>query len=147
MMSYTQFRRAVRDRESDSRYDCVNQLGFLGAYQFGMARLCDLGFTKRIPGKDHGFSNSFFEWIDPKGRETFLSSRRIQDDCFDRHVQMLKPHCRFLCPDNISGAIAAAHLLGPGGLDQFIRNKIDSTDAFGTKISEYFELFKGYEIP
>jgi hypothetical protein len=147
MKPYGEFRLAIRTRESSGKYDCVNKLGYLGAYQFGLARLCDLGVTRRKDPGSKGLANGLFEFIEPGGREKFLSTPALQDECFDRHVQLLKKLCERICPENLSGAIAACHLLGVGGLVDFVRHKIDDCDAFGTKLSEYYELFSGYEIP
>ena len=51
----------------------------------------------------------------------------------------------------LSGIVAGAHLKGMGsskypGVIQFVREGVDSTDAFGTKISEYIESFGGYDL-
>src|SRR4051812_36662623 len=147
MKSYLEFRKAIRIRESSDRYDCVNKLGFLGAYQFGMARLCDLGLTKRKDPKSKSMANGAFEFSEADGREGFLSSTELQDACFDRHVQLLARLCEKMAPENMSGAIAACHLLGVGGLVDFVRHRVDDVDAFGTRLSEYFKAFAGYEIP
>lgn len=147
MKPYSQFRKDIALRESSGNYACVNKLGYLGAYQFGMARLCDLGLTRRKDPLSKGLSNGLFEFIRPDGLQAFLSSQELQDSCFDLHVKMLRRLCEKIAPDNLSGAIAACHLLGVGGLVSFVRQKIDECDAFGTKLSTYYEEFSGYEIP
>lgn len=147
MKSYAEFKAAIRARESSGKYECVNKLGYLGAYQFGLARLCDLGVTRRKDPASKGFSNSLFEFIPPMSQALFLGSQGIQDAIFDAHVMRLKEQCEKIAPENLSGAIAACHLLGIGGLLKFVRYKIDEADAFGTKLSMYFEQFKGYRIP
>lgn len=148
MKSYEEFKASIRQRESANRYDCVNKYGYLGAYQFGLARLCDLGLTRRKDPASKGFANALFEFIQPDGRAAFLSSSELQDACFDLHVKLLRTQCMKLGQeDNLSGAIAACHLLGVGGLIDFVRHKIDGVDGLGTKLSEYFEEFRGYDIP
>jgi hypothetical protein len=37
---------SLRQRESSDKYSAVNPLGFLGAYQFGAAKLCDIGYLR-----------------------------------------------------------------------------------------------------
>ena len=147
MKSYEDFKLAIGKRESSGVYSCVNKLGYLGKYQFGMARLCDLGLTRRKDPLGKGFANGRFEFIRPEGLETFLSSPELQEACFDLHVKLLKDKCLKIAPENLSGAIAACHLLGVGGLTDFIRHKIDDCDEFGTKLSSYYTEFSGYEIP
>lgn len=149
MKSYSEFKHAIRLRESSGNYQCVNKFGFLGAYQFGRARLCDLGLTQRIDPHSKGFANSDFQFIPPMSQSKFLASERIQDFCFDRHVYYLKKEVQKICGPEISlsGAIAACHLLGVGGLSDFIFRGINSCDALGTKLSDYLNEFSGYEIP
>jgi len=144
LRSYSEFKRALRLRESSDDYACENRLGYLGAYQFGMARLCDLGLTRRIAP---GMGNKSFAFVPPYSKAGFLTDAKLQDQCFDLHVFRLKKYIMRYCPtDNLSGAIAAAHLLGPGGAEAFIARGEDGCDAFGTKCSEYFEKFRGYQI-
>ena len=48
-----------------------------------------------------------------------------------------------------SGLLAGAHLLGAGGLRDWVETggSDGRTDAYGTDIGDYLELFGGYEIP
>ncbi len=147
MKTYEEFRAAIIARESKGDYSVINTKGFMGAYQFGMARLCDLGLTRRISVGSKGLAHSLFEWIPPMTREKFLADRELQDKCFDRHVHGLALMCARICPENLSGAIAACHLKGVGGMTVFVRHQVDSVDAYGTAVSEYFNEFEGYEIP
>ncbi len=148
MKTYAQFKAALRAREGSGKYEVVNTLGFLGAYQFGMARLCDLGLTKRKDSTRTGFKNELFCFIKPLTQEIFLSVPGLQECTFDSHVMNLKAKCLTMGQaENLSGAIAACHLLGIGGLDDFVRHGTDGVDSYGTKLSEYYELFRGYAIP
>lgn len=149
MKSYSEFRDAVGLRESSDNYGCVNSLGYLGRYQFGMARLCDLGVTKRIDPESHSLAASAFEWVEGQSKEKFLVNRALQDQCFDRHVQKLKRdvvHIAGAAYPNLSGAIGGCHLLGPGGFMEYLHGH-DGADAFGTRFSDYLALFAGFEIP
>lgn len=148
MKTYEKFKEAVRIRESSGNYGCRNQYGYLGAYQFGRARLCDLGLCKRKEGTT-GFANDDFEFRAPFSEEKFLENFDLQDDTFDRHVQDLRR--RILTDvtfiENLSGAIAASHLVGLGAYLEFARHGKISHDANGTSVSDYFNEFRGYEIP
>lgn len=147
MKSYAEFKSAIKVREGANDYHSVNSIGFLGAYQFGLARLCDLNITRRIDSITMGMGNRLFEFIPPLTREIFLGSPGLQDAVFDSHIMKLKGQCLKLVAFNLSGAIAASHLLGFGGLKDYILNGVDGVDGYGTKISSYYELFRGYEIP
>jgi hypothetical protein len=159
---FAAFAAAVRRRESGGDYQIVNSLGYLGAYQFGMARLCDLGFTERIPGTK-GYGNSKFRWKSGWSSARFLNDPGIQDDTFRRHVRSWvryvekKAWTRFIgtpavellgdgapdCEVTLSGMIGVVHLLGPGGLRSLLEGQ-DQVDGYGTRGSEYLAKFGGF---
>lgn len=153
MKPYKDFRDAIGLRESSNKYSVVNSLGFLGRYQFGLARLTDFGICKRKQGQK-GFANHCFEWVPPFSQKSFLSSHTLQDTVFDKHVARLAKlvlqkyklgtTINGIVTD-LSGCVACCHLLGPGGLENFFRGKIDK-DAFGTKSTDYLTAFSGYDI-
>lgn len=147
MKPYEEFRKAIAERESAGNAGCVNFAGYLGKYQFGMARLCDLGVTRRLNGTK-GFSNANFQFISPMSKAKFLADPCFQDYCFDKHVADLKRQVLKACPEetNLSGAIAACHLLGPGNYVKYQRDGLITHDELGTSIDEYYTRFSGYEI-
>ena len=161
MKDYEAFKLAVRQRESSNNYRCVNTLGYLGAYQFGMARLCDLGLTRRKDPESKGFSNDLFAFSGSITKDIFLNSPHLQDITFDMHVHRLKNLLLKKYPSistgimvlngtfklELSGGIMVCHLVGPGALDDLIHCAIDDKDAFGTKASDYAKLFAGFNIP
>lgn len=145
MKPYLEFKNALGQRESGNNYQIVNTLGFLGRFQFGKPRLHDLGFS--------------IDGFTPKGRapkkiitkEQFLNDPTLQDQLFDKHVAWLGRAITSKYPEGIqkyslSGLVAGAHLKGLGGVRDFLNGK-DNADAYGTKISEYINKFKDYEIP
>ena len=144
--------------ESSDNYRAKNRYGYLGRYQFGLARLTDLGMCERIQGS-RGFSNKSFRWCTDKGfSETlFLSSHALQDEIFALHVGMHRKYILRRYVDHIghrvngveislSGAIACFHLLGHGGFKHFLQGE-DTSDANGTMASDYIEDFANYLIP
>ena len=155
------FATRMRDRESSGDYEAVNQWGYLGAYQFGLARLCDLGFTRRRAGA-RGWGNKAFEWRDGYSRSQFLLDHDLQDETFRRHVRRLirtitryglldcvgDPLSDYLddydgdCIVTLSGMVAVAHLLGPGGLRDTMQGRARA-DGLGTTAAEYMEHFAG----
>lgn len=151
MKSYDQFKDDLGKRESSNNYQCVNDYGFLGRYQFGMPRLCDLGVCRKGDGDQ-------LVWNQGLTKDLFLNSPDLQDAVFDLHVglyrvYLLSRYQRYLNKDNsgvpttLSGCVAGVHLKGPGGLYKFLVKKIDSADALGTNVSDYVLRFSGYEIP
>lgn len=149
MKTFDDFVSAVGQRESGNRYDCVNKFGFLGRFQFGMARLTDLGICKR---DSHGFV-----WVPPHTRETFLQDHALQDELFRKHVGLLAGAVKTHygqdlgsvvngVPVTLSGSVAVCHLLGLGGLADFLAGR-NGHDALGTTAKDYMKLFAGYEVP
>ena len=125
----------------------------MGAYQFGMARLCDLGYTERNP------SGAGFVWKAGYSLEKFLNDPVLQDKIFHAHVV---DHIRtikgkfggYLTDDvkvagiliTLSGLVAGAHLGGIGGVSKFLREGHGPADATGTKVEHYIERFGGYDL-
>jgi hypothetical protein len=149
---FAAFVEAIAGSESSGDYAAKNRFGFLGRYQFGLARLSDLGLTERVPGTKRGF-----RWKAPLSEAAFLADHGLQDDTFCRHVADLHDVCmarfaahlgRTACGVTVtmSGMIAVCHLLGPGGLADFLGGR-DGADANGTKASTYMGRFAGYAIP
>jgi len=153
---FEKFALAIRRRESSNNYRAVNVYGYLGAYQFGMARLCDLGYTERKAGTT-GYSNSAFQWKAGYSKEYFLNHPDFQDRVFKQHCQDLIARIKKLFPDylgkridgveiTLSGLVAGAHLGGIGGVKNFLKGYYDSHDQFGTRISDYIKEFSGYNL-
>jgi len=156
---YATFVMALRQRESGGNYQIKNPFGYMGAYQFGMARLCDFGLTARKPGETGG-GNKSFAWVSPFTEAGFLGSEALQDRLFTLHVLNLVANIKRSVPQalgktfmglelTLSGAVACCHLLGLGGLKAFISPTLadDKPDALGTQASDYVKLFAGYHIP
>lgn len=157
MKSFKDFCEAIKKRESNNKYDCINNLGYMGAYQFGMARLSDFGVSVRKNNNSKNMSNKNFKFIPLLNRTKFLNSPALQDFIFWQHIQdhkkFIKQRFNYLinkdlnqCKITISGCISVCHLLGRGGLINFLTKKTDNQDAFGTKASDYMKLFAEYEI-
>ncbi len=147
-------------RESGGRYDMVNSLGYLGKYQMGEAALIDAGFYV----KDGTAKNDWKgEWTGKDGvtsREGFLASPEAQEKAIRAYHRRVWGYIRNMGLDGYSGStvqgipitdsgmLAGAHLLGVGGLKQFLESKgmEDPADGYGTRISEYIRKFAGYDI-
>ena len=150
------FKIALGKRESGNRYNIVNAYGFMGRWQFGMARLCDLGYTERKVGMT-GYSNSSFQWKTWYSQEYFLNSPDFQDKVFREHCNNLIRSIDLRFSDfsgkvvnniqiTLSGLVAGAHLGGLGGVSHFLIDAYNSSDANGTKVGDYIKEFGGYNL-
>jgi hypothetical protein len=135
-------------RESGNNYLIKNSLGYLGRWQFGLARLCDYGIVI-----DDGYS---YKWKKGYSEEIFLNSPALQDKVFKWHIEDLKKRigigfAKYLNKEvngvyfDLSGGIAGAHLSGIGGIIDFINNQ-NKVDAYGTTVKDYIQQFSGYKL-
>ena len=170
--AFARFAAAMRQRESGDRYHITNPHGYLGAYQFGRARLADYGFTKRLASSAGGYENDEFSWVPPWYEARLLANDSLQDRLFARHVadhltwikrrRLVRKvgeqvSALFVSPFNgrslidpaddvtitLSGMVAVLHLVGYGGLDDLVRGKRDRVDGNGTSASDYLREFGG----
>jgi len=158
-LGWEHFAAALRKRESGGDYLVVNSYGFMGAYQFGMERLCDLGYTARV---SEGWRPECFEWKGAWTRDRFLADSDEQDNAFARHMNAWAGYLlkRTWATDHLgqplaayaegaegeltlSGMLGVCHLKGPGGLRKLLQGQ-DNADGYGTKASEYMVLCNGY---
>lgn len=162
MKNYEDFIDALGFRESKNNYSIRNQFGFLGRWQFGKARIYDLGFS--VDG-----------WK-PNGRpvkkiiteKDFLTNPALQDRLMKIHVGQIARQIKQKFPDQlgkiiqgvevtVSGCVAGVHLKGLGsieknvpnskqGLRHFLLWNLNPVDGNGTKISEYIKKFGGFDL-
>lgn len=160
--SYQAFLAALRHMESRGDYKAVNTLNFIGAYQFGEAALIDLGFVKRDSDPyDNNFSGGFTGKRGIHSVQDFLSNRRVQDKAAQDWMKIM---WRYIENDRLaryawtkvgdvtltpSGMLAASHLLGSGGLRQFIESdgRADIRDPYGMPLVNYIRELAEYDVP
>ncbi len=156
-----EFMDALGHRESSDNYQKISKYGYLGRYQFGEAALEELGYFKKTK-KYWGPKNHWVgEWTGKNNifsKEDFLNSHLVQDiaakelflinwryirhkglhDFIGKEVQGIKI--------TKSGLIAGVHLLGVGGLYDFLIHQKQVKDGLGTEIQEYLLAFNKYKL-
>ena len=160
--TYSEFFRALRDRESSNDYTVKNQYGYLGAYQFGEAALIDLGYVKRDNNAyDNKFNGGFTGKNNIDSVADFLNNPVVQNAAAAEWFELLWKRIDYYGLESYAGQslngvaltktgmIAASHLLGTGGLRTFIKSggTDAGSDANNTSIVEYLELFADYGAP
>ena len=132
----------MKKSESSGNYMIVNQEGYMGAYQFGNARLTDF---KNATGKD--FTN-----------QEFLESQELQDEIFDWHTNDIVSYINTKGLDKyigtevdgviitLNGLVAAAHLGGRYGMRKYVESGFDEQfnekDSNGTSLLDYIKKFQ-----
>lgn len=147
-IDFSSYSDTLAKRESDSNYESVNTLGFLGKYQFGAGALEDVGLVKKGVSKlGNSALNNPENWNIEGGKEAFLKSPEIQEKSIkeytERNFKTLQKIGVITDSDDsshIAGALMAAHLKGAGGAKKYINQGIYNSDAYGTSTSEYYSL-------
>ena len=134
------FQEQMKKSESSGDYEVVNDEGFMGAYQFGDARLRDFKSANQT-----NFT-----------KDEFLNNPELQDKVFDWHVKDYKKRIKKAGLDSYigktingvevteDGLVAVAHLGGFVGMRQFLKSngKDDEADSNGTSMTDYLKKFK-----
>ena len=135
--SFMAFKQALAFKESQGRYDIVNDFGYMGKYQFGGSALRAVGVTNR---------------------KEFLDNPVLQEEAFKALLAINKHELRneiekysgkVINGTEIteSGILASAHLMGAGSVKRYLRNngQIRIADGYGTTIRSYMKKFGGYD--
>jgi len=134
------FKTNMKKSESSGDYMVVNSEGYMGAYQFGNARLKDY---KDATGKD------FTE-------QEFLEDQKLQDEVFSWHTNDIVTYVNNKGLDQyigkkingvlvtLNGLVAVAHLGGKNGMAKFLstNGKYNPADSNGTTLTNYLNKFK-----
>ena len=129
----------------------VNAQGFSGQYQFGTARLADLGMYKPAAGENLAANQwqgtlSIPGFPNVKTQADFLASPAAQQAAFGAHTAGIDrtiaqtPGAAAL---DRNGLRAVAHLGGEAGMQKFVQSggRYDPEDANHTRLSDYYRRF------
>jgi hypothetical protein len=159
---YSAFLTALRHRESGGNYQVINTLNFVGAYQFGEAALIDLGYVRRDSDVyNNDFSGGFTGKHGIRSLQQFINSPDVQDRAVQDWMGLMWHYIRSDGLDQYawrevggvtlspSGMLAATHLLGAGGLREFVdsNGSADIRDPYGMPLRNYIIDLGGYDIP
>lgn len=137
--------------ESSNNKSKVNRLGYVGKYQFGAARLEDLGYIKI--GCYKKYKNRALTlnkcWTNKNGvsnLQSFLINENLQDLAaleslslsYQRLVKkgLITPKTS---QKTLIGLLVCSHLVGSKGTEKFYRYKMNISDANGTTALSYFK--------
>jgi TP901 family phage tail tape measure protein len=145
-----QYANILGNRESGNRYGIRNGFGFSGRWQMGAAALADTGYVR--PGTTNRSLDNPANWTGKDGinslKELLANKSSIQDKQLLEYTAMNHRRLKAMGvisensdPKHIAGALAAAHLQGPGGAAAMLRGR-DNSDANGTKASSYYRIMQ-----
>lgn len=155
--TYSDFLSALAKRESSGNSHIVNAYGYAGLYQMGETALIDAGYYRRDGTTANDWQGS---WTGKNGINSlndFLNNTAVQTQAITAYHEVLwhQITARHLnnwvgqsfqgVPITPSGLIAAAHLIGAGGLRSCL-NGGSCSDANSTTAQSYMGLFGGFDI-
>ena len=136
--SFTGFKEALGFKESQNDYKRINQLGYLGKYQFGRSTLLLLGITDT----DEFLNNPVWQ------EKAFVANASRNKWVLRKDIKRFNGKMINGVKVTESGILAAAHLAGPGSVKSYLRSGgVEGfRDAFGTSIRSYMKKFGGYDV-
>ena len=155
--SYQDFLASLSSRESGGNSHSVNQFGFAGLYQMGESAMIDAGYYRPDGTSRNDWRGG---WTGKNGINSlndFLNNRRVQTQAITAYHDVLwnQISARHLdttvgspfngTPVTQSGLLAAAHLIGVGGLKQCM-NGGNCTDGNNTTAMSYMRRFGGFDV-
>lgn len=131
------FLTVLSKRESTNRDWITSDNGHLGKYQFSSKTLKWIGYDITD--------------------DEFLNSPSIQDEAMIKYLKVNKRILKKIISkwDNTelngkliteSGILAASHLVGPGGVEDFFKFNINTQDSNGIKLTDYLFKYSGYDL-
>ena len=148
-------------RESGGDYSVINPWGFVGKYQMGESAMVDAGYyvkpsrnynndwTGNFTGKDGVYSLNDFrknKQAQENAQKAFKKAqwRQLKVLGLDKYVGSEINGVKV----TQSGLLAAAHLKGPGGVQEYLHSSGKSVpkDKLGTSVEHYMSKFGGYDV-
>lgn len=135
--SFNGFKEALAFKESGGKYKIINDLGYLGKYQFGESTLQLL----KVHNAEHFLNNPDLQ------EKTFMSfcevNKWLLKDEIAKNVGKVINGTKI----TESGILAAAHLAGAGNVKRYLNSdgKSRFSDTFGSSIREYLREFSGFD--
>jgi len=149
---FQEYKTVIGQRESNSNYSAENTLGYIGKYQFGIPALYEGGYINvksAGPGRMKEVLNNNSTWTGKNGissKQAWFSNGPEQERaCDDYTIKNYRQLIRLnvLTPASssrvVSGYLAVAHLLGPGGAARY-KTTGTGTDAYGASGNQYFRI-------
>lgn len=135
--SFVGFKEALGFKESQGLYHIVNELGYMGKYQFGKNTLKLLKI----------YSTSEYLRNPELQEDSFLALCQFNKWVLRKDIKRSVGKIIKSIPITESGILAAAHLAGAGNVKRFLRSNGNYTfkDAFGSSINHYLRKFSGYD--
>lgn len=165
LQSFQAFLDALGQRESSDNYQLINGNGaFIGRYQ--LTEFVIAGFSAATLYTDDDLNDGTFDGTFTGARginslQDFLNAEALQDEVFTDRVGVIGEELIAAGLDayagstidgillTVSSLVAGIHLVGQPAVEGYFNSDKASspTDGFGTPVTEYFDLFSGFDLP
>jgi|TARA_R100000900_G_scaffold97531_3_gene75580 hypothetical protein len=132
-------------RESSGKWDTINQLGYIGLYQFGDIALKDIGIDDKVTTTKFKENPNIF----PPQMQTQAMIKLLKNNKhYTRRVYNKIGETYNGIEVTESGILAASHLVGAKAVRRYLKSKgrINETDGNGVSVKDYMEKFSGYDL-
>ena len=155
--AYNDFLQSLAQRESSGNGHSVNKSGYAGLYQMGELALIDAGYYRRDGTEKNDWRGTWTGKNGVNSLQDFLANPATQTQAITTYHNVLWNQITARGLDNQlgqtfngvpitqSGLIAAAHLIGAGGLRSCL-NGGSCTDANNTTALSYMKQFGGFNV-
>lgn len=159
--SYDSFLDTLAFRESTNNPQAINTKGYLGLYQMGRLALADAGMI--VDDKKKGNNYKTYKWTDKAKKlginnyQDFLDNPAAQKAAVSDYHDKLRGYLENngaidRVGDTYDGAmiteeglLGAAHLVGAGGVKEWLDGDTTVADGYGTSPAEYVQLLGSTE--
>ncbi|WP_407280358.1 transglycosylase SLT domain-containing protein [Aromatoleum evansii] len=161
-VTYTDFLKALGQRESTMNPRVANQFGHVGLFQFSEAALQDVGlYSGDGTPKTNDWTGTFTGKYGVNSLADLLANSDAQIQAVSAyHQQVWNTLTKVYGAENYlgttindtpitaSGLVAAAHLVGAGTVGEWLKSggATDPADGNGTKLVSYLGQFVGYTL-
>lgn len=131
-------------RESSNNPDTINELGYIGLYQFGRSALKTIGFG-HISIEEFKIKRSKIFPIEEQ-RKAFDALIKFNSFVLKDYIERYDGKVIRGYKVNKAALLGAAHISGAGGVITWIKTGYNPKDIFGTKLTDYLLEFSRFNI-
>jgi hypothetical protein len=129
--------------ESNNNWLAVNQIGAFGEYQFMNGTMRFLGYSHITSDKFQTNPNIFPPELQKK---VLIELMRSNELVMQKYIKRFEGKVLYGIRITKSGILAACHLAGAGGVQNFFNNNYIAEDMNGTTVLTYLEKYQNYNL-
>lgn len=142
----SKFLKALAKRESSSNPKIINNLGYIGKYQFGEMALKDVGLEDKI--NTDKFRKNPSIWPERDQDRAMIKLLKKNKSYLGEYLSEFEGKIINGVKITKSGLLAGSHLVGAGAVKQFLdsNGQFVPKDGNGVPVTDYIKKFGGYHL-